>query len=65
MTILKAAWRYWKSLCIWFGTAFVVLVIIAAIVNHFKITSDKGVISQCIESGGAWDDGEGLCKSAA
>ncbi len=34
MKLLQAFWRYWKSLSVWFFTAFVVLVILAAAVSY-------------------------------
>lgn len=65
MKLLSAFWRYWKWLCVALMTSFVLLAILAAIVTYFKMPEPDGHIRDCIESGGTWDDGEGLCKAPA
>ena len=66
MKLLSAFWRYWKWLCVALMTSFVLLAIVAAIVNHFKSPVEKRkAIESCIDSGGVWDDAESFCKTAA
>jgi hypothetical protein len=66
MKLLSAFWRYWKWLCVALMTSFVLLAIVAAIVHVVKTPSqDRGVIDACIDNGGTWDAGAGLCKAPA
>lgn len=65
MNILQNFWRYWKWLCVALMTSFVVLALAAAVINHFKSAPAGNGAAACIESGGTWDEGEGLCKAPA
>ncbi len=66
MKLISAFWRYWKWLCVALMTSFVVLAILAALIASFKLDPiDKTPIERCIDSGGSWDAGEGVCKNAA
>lgn len=66
MRLLSAFWRYWKWLCVALMTSFVLLAILAAAVQYFKSpAADRKAIDACIDGGGAWDEGEGRCKTAA
>jgi hypothetical protein len=67
MKLLSAFWRYWKWLCVALMTSFVVLALLAAVLHYFKSPpgENRKTIDACIEGGGTWDDGEGLCKNAA
>ena len=65
MNIAKEFWRYWKWLCVALMTSFVVLALAAAVVHYFKSARVNDGAAACIDSGGTWDDGAGLCKSPA
>ena len=66
MKLLSAFWRYWKWLCVALMTSFVLLALLAAILHFVKTpSSDREAIEACLESGGTWDDGAGLCKAPA
>ena len=65
MNILQSFWRYWKWLCVALMTSFVVLALAAAALHYFKSPAPSREIGDCLDKGGTWDDGEGLCKTAA
>jgi len=66
MKLLSAFWRYWKWVCVALMTSFVVLALLAAALQFFKSPSEnRKAIEGCLDRGGTWDDGEGLCKAAA
>lgn len=66
MKLLSAFWRYWKWLCVALMTSFIILAILAAAVHYFKSpAADRKAIDACLDRGGTWDDGEGICKIAA
>lgn len=67
MKILHEIWRYWKSLSVWFCTAFVVLFILAAIVDHFKTppAAPDDPAARCLDDGGTWDAEKVHCRFSA
>ncbi|PZO82799.1 MAG: hypothetical protein DI626_09705 [Micavibrio aeruginosavorus] len=68
MKILHEIWHYWKSLSVWFCTAFVVLVLLTVIINHFKTpsgTSEPDPAAQCLDDGGTWNAEEAHCRFPA
>ncbi|HEU4837861.1 MAG TPA: hypothetical protein VFS88_00450 [Micavibrio sp.] len=66
MKLLSSFWRYWKWLCVALMTSFVMLALLAAAIQYFKSPGEnRKAIDACIEGGGTWDDGEGICKNAA
>lgn len=66
MKLLSAFWRYWKWLCVALMTSFVLLALVAAAVHLFKSpATDRKAIDACLDGGGTWDDGAGLCKAPA
>lgn len=66
MKLLSAFWRYWQWLCVALVTTAVLLYALSIAVGYLKKNApDKDLIGQCIENGGTWDEGKGVCKSAA
>lgn len=66
MKFLQMFWRYWKWLCVALGTTFILLFVLAAILNHFKqvhINDDRPV--KCLDAGGTWDAEEQQCRMAS
>ena len=66
MKLLSAFWRYWKWLCVALMTSFVLLALLAAAIHLLKSPApDRKVIDACLDGGGTWDAGAGLCKAPA
>lgn len=67
MKIWLAFWAYWKWFCTALVTSTVILLAVATFVNAFRWHEPdyKNLIDSCIESGGAWDEESGRCKSSA
>lgn len=64
MKILNAFWRYWKWLCVALVTTCILLAIPAYFIMYMDMPEPDRPVRECIESGGTWDDGAGICKAA-
>ena len=67
MKLWSAFWAYWKWFCTALVTSAVVLLLVATAIDALKPVKvdQQKLIQECIDKGGTWDEGAGVCKSSA